>query len=497
MKLFSLEELRWFPAKPPLLRLAWLRILLAALLLFDIANYGFTVFADAEVVGRGRLPGPWRPIFLFELFGLGPAGPETVRIVHALLLGAALAMLTGLWTRIATALAAVLNVYWTGLAYAYTQPHHDKVAFSLALFCLALGPSGRRLSLDAVRARWRAARRGGDPLAAPLTHPHAAFPVQWIRWTLALGYCAPGWSKLVIAGPDWANGYTLMGILMGHHGPLADWFAGDLALLRVAAVVTLFLQASFPIVLIAPALRWVYLPGVTFFHMMTWATMDTGPYITLWLVLAAFLPLERTALYARGWLRARGPTRKRLLKRVGWIGFFVLLPALVLWIFLRALSPWWLLLALPALHALVSRAFMTRLDVIWDGQCGICRRAAAVLAALDFGLGLRFLDFRRFAPVARRHPSLTPEACEHDLHLVDARGRVLRGFEAYRRIARRLPLCLPLVPFLHLPPVAAIGRRVYRFVADHRRRSACGLPAATPRARPSPRPPAADGDRNP
>jgi predicted DCC family thiol-disulfide oxidoreductase YuxK len=54
------------------------------------------------------------------------------------------------------------------------------------------------------------------------------------------------------------------------------------------------------------------------------------------------------------------------------------------------------------------------------------------------------------------------------MHVVDGTGRVARGFRAWRRIAREVPLLLPVWPFLWLPGVAPIGDRVYSWVAAHR-----------------------------
>ena len=51
---------------------------------------------------------------------------------------------------------------------------------------------------------------------------------------------------------------------------------------------------------------------------------------------------------------------------------------------------------------------------------------------------------------------------------------VTRGYEAYQQIAWRVPPLWPALPLLYLPPVAAVGRAVYRRVADSR---ACRVPS--------------------
>jgi hypothetical protein len=168
----------------------------------------------------------------------------------------------GLFSRISIWVAALLSTYWTAIAYAYTQPHHDKVAFTIALFALALGPSGARFSLDSLIHRFRRARAGQDPLIVPKTDPFAMFPIRLIQWTLGIGYTAPGLSKLFIAGPKWMNGHTLMGIMMEHNGPLAAFFASQLWLCVLGSVLVFFVQTTFPAVLLWTSARWFYLPGI-------------------------------------------------------------------------------------------------------------------------------------------------------------------------------------------------------------------------------------------
>ncbi len=70
----------------------------------------------------------------------------------------------------------------------------------------------------------------------------------------------------------------------------------------------------------------------------------------------------------------------------------------------------------------------------------------------------------RGAATTRRSPI---EALSHDLYAVSA-GASARGYDAYVRIARRIPLLWPAALVLALPVVATRGRRLYRAVADAR-----------------------------
>lgn len=282
----------WF-AETPLLRLALFRMVVCALVLADLIAYSHTAFQDAQAVADGTQSKVWRPIYVFELLGLGPVDPGTAELVYAFALLAAGAGLVGAGTRVAVPLAALASLYWTGLVYSFGKPHHDKVALAFALIALACSPCGARLSIDA----WLRRRRGRAP--APETSPFAGVPLRVTQVTIAIGYCASGLTKLARAGLEWANGYTLVATMMKYDNVASAWLSSHFELCRATSVVTLFSQATFPVVLFWPAARWYYLPTAVVFHLATWWTMDTGPYIALWLLLVAFLPLERVPSWVR------------------------------------------------------------------------------------------------------------------------------------------------------------------------------------------------------
>jgi predicted DCC family thiol-disulfide oxidoreductase YuxK len=56
------------------------------------------------------------------------------------------------------------------------------------------------------------------------------------------------------------------------------------------------------------------------------------------------------------------------------------------------------------------------------------------------------------------------------MHVVTSDGRIDQGFDAYRSIAWVLPLAWPILPLLYIPPIRWLGWRIYRRVADNRRR---------------------------
>ena len=319
-------------------RLALFRILVMALCLMDFVAYSATNFVDAAAVTNGTIAKPWNPIYLFEVLRLEPIGIEAATIVFWVAVAALVCGMIGLRARTACFIGGALCIYWTGLNYSFGKVHHEKVAFAFALLTLPLAPVGSRLSVDA----WLRHRRSGEN--GPEQSPLARFPFRVTQLTLAIGYGFAGCTKLWLRGADWANGYTLMGILIRYNNEWSSFASQHVLLSQILSWFTLVVQGSFPLVLLFPRLRWFYLPAAVGFHVATWQTMDTGPYMTLWFLLIAFLPLERIPTWLWSNIRS-GSTWKA----IGATGTVALPTALVLFVFTRYFTEWSLLAVLPIL----------------------------------------------------------------------------------------------------------------------------------------------------
>ena len=109
--------------------------------------------------------------------------------------------------------------------------------------------------------------------------------------------------------------------------------------------------------------------------------------------------------------------------------------------------------------------------VVWDDGCGFCAAWVRWFRRLDWLRVLRFVPRSQLATAGL--PVSEQEAAEA-LQLVTPR-RVYAGFAAVTRIAELLPVSFLWAPLLRLPPVAAIGERLYRRVAARR---LCSVPDA-------------------
>lgn len=108
--------------------------------------------------------------------------------------------------------------------------------------------------------------------------------------------------------------------------------------------------------------------------------------------------------------------------------------------------------------------------VVWDDGCGFCGTWVTWFRRFDWLHALRFVPRSELA--SARLPVAEEEAARA-LQIVLPSGRVRGGFAAVTRVLEILPISFLWAPLLRLPPIAAIGERVYRSIAVRRR---CELP---------------------
>lgn len=104
--------------------------------------------------------------------------------------------------------------------------------------------------------------------------------------------------------------------------------------------------------------------------------------------------------------------------------------------------------------------------LLWDGECGLCRRAVHWAERRDQGHAFRAVPYQQ-AP----SPPMTPElriACARAVHLLTSEGTVLRAGRACLWVLERTghPLASRL---LALPPLVWAVELGYWLVARNRR----------------------------
>lgn len=270
----------------PAARLGAFRAIVCLVALYDLMLWSNAVLVTATAVSEGNVTRPWTPIFLFQVLGVQPIGREAAELLYLVGVCALLCGAVGLFSRLSCLVAAVVFYWWSGLAYSWGKPHHDKVALAITLAALPFARVGAAFAVDAL---WRRRSRRRDRQR----HTVRGMPIRLAQVTLAFGYGGAGMAKLILGGPEWFNGYTLQGIMLGHDSYLSRWVGDSPTLCQLQSIGVVFVQAAFPVVLFWVRARWFFLPMATFFHLMTWMTMDTGPYMRVWLMLFAFVALEK------------------------------------------------------------------------------------------------------------------------------------------------------------------------------------------------------------
>jgi predicted DCC family thiol-disulfide oxidoreductase YuxK len=115
--------------------------------------------------------------------------------------------------------------------------------------------------------------------------------------------------------------------------------------------------------------------------------------------------------------------------------------------------------------------------VVWDGSCSFCRGWVRLFTRLDWLHALRIVPSSETAELDAL--GIAREDADRALQLVRGEHRS-QGFRAVVGVLELTPAAFLWAPMLRLPPIAWLGDRAYRRVAERRR---CSIvpPAATER----------------
>ncbi|HLF17638.1 MAG TPA: DCC1-like thiol-disulfide oxidoreductase family protein [Candidatus Omnitrophota bacterium] len=106
--------------------------------------------------------------------------------------------------------------------------------------------------------------------------------------------------------------------------------------------------------------------------------------------------------------------------------------------------------------------------LIYDGDCGFCRKCVRILKVADLFGVLKFVDFRGIDDLSQLHPSLTKEAATKQAYLVEPSGKLFGGFFAFQKISLNLPMFYSLAPILYFPGMGLLGPVFYKIVSKNR-----------------------------
>lgn len=406
-----------------LMRIAWAGVVLAYFVMQwkDVATY----YSDSGFLPRDLSWLVTRDEWKFTV--LQYSGEEWYAMAWYLALLASLtSLLLGIFPR-ASAIASFVLVASFHERDPMTLGGGDTVIRNVG-FILMLSPGIQALSVSRLRkqyAHWRKHRA----LLSPVTMP--TWPYRLLLWQIMAIYLTSLWWKLL--GDMWLDG-TAVGAAL-HHLIFINWSYGVINLLMPFApavtYATLVWEGAWLLLLI-PAPLWKRIPFI------------------------GRLPIKRIVMV--GGLLFHGSIA--ILMDVGSFSYALFAAYMGLWD--DADRAW--------VKRMVDRRQTHPIAVLYDGSCRLCRRSAFGLAMLDAFKHLHLVDFRDEEARKKTAPHLHESQLDLAMHILLPDQTVRTGFDAFRFMSWHLPVTWPLAPFLYLPGVSHLGRRIYAWVAQNRRK---------------------------
>ncbi len=127
------------------------------------------------------------------------------------------------------------------------------------------------------------------------------------------------------------------------------------------------------------------------------------------------------------------------------------------------------------LRAHCNKKWKGQIVVLYDGSCSFCQNWITAFLVSDWLRRLHVVDLYDDVIRPQVAPDLKLEDLQRSMHVRFPDGRTLEGFDGVRALARHLPPFWIILPFLYLPGVAPVGRRVYDRVASRRSCKHLGL----------------------
>ncbi len=242
-------------------QLAALRIGLCAVLLLRLVPRTDTYLSLAD-----QQPELYRPLSFMTLLERMPSRPVISACLAIAIVAAALATV-GFRSRTTLAIALLAALALNGMYTAQGKVMHNDVLLMLCLGAIVFARHGDAWSLDARR----------KDRARP--SPAYGWPVKAAMLAIALGYLTAGLHKIAGSGGlGWATSDNMRWLLyvasddQGANGA-ALWIAEHPLVAHLSAFGLLATECLFFLVLLAPRLRWVFLPAVVALHAGTWMTL--------------------------------------------------------------------------------------------------------------------------------------------------------------------------------------------------------------------------------
>lgn len=120
-----------------------------------------------------------------------------------------------------------------------------------------------------------------------------------------------------------------------------------------------------------------------------------------------------------------------------------------------------------AAETLEDRDSKTILELLYDGECPICKREICILQKKDRQTSIKFVDIssKEFSP--SNHNNIDYQTAMSQIHAVDCKGNVLVGIPAFAAVYARCQL-LVTSTLLRLPFIKSLLKPIYTLFAKNR-----------------------------
>ncbi len=403
------------------MRIAWGAIVLVSMLLrwpdvkFLYSNAGLIPYELGYLVFRTD----YRVTLLNVI-----TSPHAVFVLYLILLLFLVGTIVGYKTRLSTIVAGLL-LFSFHECNLLPLGGGDTVLRNIG-FLLMVSPGIQAISLDRLKLRWKQWRKNKVLLPA-LTMP--VWPYRLVLWQLAWIYISTSWEKML--GTMWWEGTAV--ITAFHHAHFQRFPDALLNLLApmsgLMGYSVLIFEAAWILLLIPASAwkkihidyhaikRWLIVAGIAF-HGGIYVTMVVGSFTPA--MFAFYLGLLRDEDFA-------------------------------------AMKRWW------------NKKWKGKIAVLYDGNCGHCVPTMFFLIQCDWLTRLNPVNYHEVAARKKAAPKLAFKELDRSVHIVLPNKKVVKGFDAFRKLTFHLPPLWPLVPILYLPLAAPIGRRVYARIAESRK----------------------------
>lgn len=110
---------------------------------------------------------------------------------------------------------------------------------------------------------------------------------------------------------------------------------------------------------------------------------------------------------------------------------------------------------------------MIILKALYDESCSLCQLSKKRMMRLDWFKRVNWVPLQEYEKQPN-HIDFNRKELRKELHLVTAKGDVLKGFYAIRKMMMQCPLLVLPGIICYIPFVDLIGNPVYRWVAKNR-----------------------------